>query len=128
MLVALLFYVFTFLFFTRIIFYLRYLITGLASCNQVAVCQPLLKSYVIYLIWSVITLTLKVDEEQSADGGVIVDVMQREEAVSIVIRTLERYRRRRPNAQHCKYKQLCYRRRTARRAVSAKILSTAAQL
>jgi len=50
MLVALLFYVFTFLFFTRIIFYLRYLITGLASCNQVAVCQPLLKSYVIYLI------------------------------------------------------------------------------
>ena len=48
--VTLLFYVFTFLFLPASYFIYRYFITRLASCNQVAVCQPSFKSYLIWLI------------------------------------------------------------------------------
>ena len=47
MLVTLLLFVFTLPFSTRIIFYLPVFYHTFRSCNQVAVCQPLLKSYLI---------------------------------------------------------------------------------
>jgi len=54
---------------------------------------------VVVVVQKCTSLTVKVDEDQDADGVVISDVMQRIVAVHVVVSTVDRYRRRRPETQ-----------------------------